>query len=91
MKLVLSPTFTRTTKKIIKKNPSLSDSIRSTLRLLEADHFHPQLKTHQLKGSLSGSMACSVAYDLRIIFEIIIEDSQQMILLQTIGTHDEVY
>ena len=91
MKLLLSPTFSRSAKKLIKKNPALSDSLRSTLRLLETDLFHPQLKTHKLKGSLAGSMACSVAYDLRIIFEVVDHNSEQMILLQTMGTHDEVY
>ena len=91
MKLLLSPTFSRSAKKTIKKNPALSDNIRATLRLLEIDLFHPQLKTHKLKASLVGSMACSVAHDLRIIFVVIDHDGEQKILLQTIGTHEEVY
>lgn len=91
MKLLLSPTFIRSAKRVVKKNPKLSDSLRNTLKLLETDLFHPQLRTHKLKGSLDGSMACSVAYDLRIIFEIVSDADEEKILLQTIGTHDEVY
>lgn len=91
MKLILSPTFTRSAKRVLKKNPKLSDNLRNTLKLLETDLFHPQLRTHKLKGSLDGSMACSVAYDLRIIFEIVSDQGVEKILLQTIGTHDEVY
>ena len=61
------------------------------MELLEVDLFHPRLRTHKLKGSLEGSMACSVGYDLRIIFEIVSSDGETKILLHTIGTHDEVY
>ena len=91
MKLLLSPTFSRAAKRILKRNPTFAESIRETLTLLEADVFHPQLKTHKLKGKLQGSWACSVAYDLRIIFEIVEFENEEAILLQTIGTHKEVY
>ena len=91
MKLILSPTFTRSAKRVLKKNPKLSDILRNTLKLLETDLFHPQLRPHKLKGSLGGSMACRVAYDLRIIFEIVRDHDEEKILLQTIGTHEEVY
>ena len=91
MKLLLSPTFTRLAKKLIKKHPDLADNLRNALRLLETDLFHPKLRTHNLKGSLSGSMACSVSYDLRIVFAIVADNGEEKILLQTIGTHDEVY
>ena len=91
MKLLLSPTFTRSAKRAIKKNPKLSDSLRNALKLLETDLFHPQLRTHKLKGSLGGSMACSVAYDIRIVFEIVSDQGEEKILLHTIGTHNEVY
>jgi Txe/YoeB family toxin of Txe-Axe toxin-antitoxin module len=55
------------------------------------DAFHPQLKTHKLKGNLAGAWACSVAYDLRIVFEFVQHDETESILLLSIGTHDEVY
>ncbi len=65
--------------------------IQTTLELLAEDAFHPSLKTHRLKGNLEGSRACSVAYDLRIIFEFVQHDENEAILLEAIGSHDEVY
>lgn len=91
MKLLLSPTFSRAAKRILKRNSNLAESVQETLKLLETDVFHPQLRTHKLKGKLQGSWACSVAYDLRIIFEIVEFENEEAILLQTIGTHNEVY
>ena len=53
--------------------------------------FHPSLKTHKLKGDHAGSWSCSAGYDLRIVFEFVKDDENEAILLQSIGTHDEVY
>ncbi len=91
MKLVPSKTFVRDAKRFLKKNPKFEDSIRLTLKLMEEDVFNPKLKTHRLKGSLKSSLSCSVAYDLRIVFEFFDQDGEVAILLQTLGTHDEVY
>jgi addiction module RelE/StbE family toxin len=76
---------------MVKRNPKFAEALKETLALLEKDLFDPQLKTHKLKGVLEGSWACRVAYDLRIVFEIVQFDDEETILLQTIGTHDEVY
>jgi addiction module RelE/StbE family toxin len=91
LKLFPSPSFVRAVKKITKRNPQIAEDIKQTLVLLESDAFHPGLKTHKLKGVLEGSWACSVAYDLRIVFNIVQFENEDAILLQTIGTHDEVY
>ncbi len=91
MKLVISPTFSRASKRLLKRNPKFADSIRETLELLEEDVFHPQLKTHKLKGKLEGSWACSAAYGLLIVFKIVQLENTEAILLLTAGTHDEVY
>lgn len=91
MKLIASKAFTRDTKRFLKKNPQFTKSVKATLSLLESDAFQPQLKTHKLKGKLKDSWACSVGYDLRIVFEIVEDENEEAILLQTIGTHDEVY
>jgi mRNA-degrading endonuclease YafQ of YafQ-DinJ toxin-antitoxin module len=55
VKLLPSPSFTRATKRILKRNPKFAEDLRNTLKLLEEDIFHPQLKTHKLKGVLEGS------------------------------------
>jgi addiction module RelE/StbE family toxin len=91
MKLIASKSFTRDTKRFLKKNPQLAESVKTTLNLLESNVFHPQLKTHRLKGRLKDCWACSAGYDLRIVFEIVRYEKEDVILLQTIGTHDEVY
>ena len=91
MKLIASKSFTRDAKRFLKKNPQFTKNVKMTLSLLESDAFQPQLKTHKLKGNLKNSWACSVGYDLRIVFEIVRYENEDTILLQTIGTHDEVY
>jgi mRNA interferase YafQ len=55
--------------------------------------FAPQLETHKLKGKLSGAWACSVGYDLRIVFDFVKSEGKQEedIFLMDLGTHDEVY
>ena len=91
MKLIASKVFIRDSKRFLKKNPQFTKSVKATLSLLESDVFHPQLRTHKLKGRLKNSWACRVEYDLRIVFEIVKDENEDAILLQTIGTHDEVY
>ncbi len=71
MKLIASKSFTRDAKRFLKKNPQFTKNVKMTLSLLESDAFQPQLKTHKLKGNLKNSWACSVGYDLRIVFEIV--------------------
>ncbi len=91
--LVWSNTFIRAFKRVMRRQPDLRQDIESTLRLLVQDPFAPQLETHKLKGKLSGSWACSVGYDLRIVFDFVKSKKQKEddIFLIEIGTHDEVY
>ena len=91
--LIWSNTFIRAFKKIIRKRPNLRQDIENTLRLLVNDPFAIQLETHKPKGKLSGSWACSVGYDLRIIFDFIKNEKQQADDIFSIGTgtHEEVY
>ncbi|EHJ14273.1 hypothetical protein CWATWH0003_1047 [Crocosphaera watsonii WH 0003] len=51
------------------------------------------MRTHKLKGKLSGAWACTVEYDCRIVFcfEQNQETLEEEINLIDIGTHDEVY
>lgn len=58
---------------------------------LADDAFQTALKTHKLKGELAGSWACSAGYDLRIVFEFVQYEGAEAILLQNVGTHDDVY
>ncbi len=89
--LLKSKAFIRSAKKYIKKSPNIIEDIKETLELLSEDAFHPSLRTHKLKGILEGSWACSVGYDLRIVFEFVEHEDAEAILLEDIGTHDDVY
>ena len=89
--LIPSPTFVRAARRYIGKHPPAADAIRETLKLLAEDAFAPQLRTHKLKGALTGCWASSAGYDLRVVFEFVSQGGNEAILLLSVGTHDEVY
>lgn len=89
--LIKTTAFMRAAKKILKRDRWLAQAIQATLELLEEDAFHPNLKTHKLKGNLSEVWACGVEYDLRILFTFVQHEGSEAILLEAMGTHDEVY
>ncbi len=91
--LIWSNTFLRAFRRLIRKQPDLRKEVEDVLMLLVQDPFIPQLETHKLKGKLSGSWACSVGYDCRVIFDFVKNKNQKEddIFLITMGTHDGVY
>jgi mRNA-degrading endonuclease YafQ of YafQ-DinJ toxin-antitoxin module len=78
-------------KRLGKKDRHAFASIRTTLVMLQEDAFDPRPGSHKLKGDLAGLWACSTGYDLRIVFEIATRNDVEIILLASVGTHDEVY
>jgi mRNA-degrading endonuclease YafQ of YafQ-DinJ toxin-antitoxin module len=58
------------------------------LDLFSEDPFHPQLKTHKLSGKLKMLWSFSIGYDLRVVFEFV---TNNKVILEDIGTHNEVY
>ena len=56
--------------------------------LFQNNPQHPSLSTHKLSGALSQLQAFKVEYYLRIIFAWY---SSTEVILEDIGTHDEVY
>jgi len=89
--LLQSAAFVRAARRLVKKNSEAAASLQAALGWLAADAFHPALKTHKLKGELAGSWVCSGGFDLRIVFEFVQHEGAEAILLQTVGTHYEVY
>ena len=89
--LLRTPTFTRAVKAYVKRHPDLVNALNEVLRALADDAHAPALRTHKLKGRLSDRWACSVEYDVRIIFRFIQHEGGEAILLLSLGTHDEVY
>ena len=91
--LVWTPGFKRSFKHSIRRRPDLQEKIEHALKLLATDALHPSLHTHKLKGDLAGSWACTVDFEYRIVFEFVRdpETQDEVILLEAVGTHDEVY
>jgi mRNA-degrading endonuclease YafQ of YafQ-DinJ toxin-antitoxin module len=89
--LLRSSAFVRAAKKAVRKDPQCVVELQAALELLEADAFHPHLRTHKLHGPLKDSWACSAGYDLRIVFDFVQHVGTEAILLKSLGTHDEVY
>ncbi|MDZ4688570.1 MAG: type II toxin-antitoxin system YafQ family toxin [Planctomycetaceae bacterium] len=83
--------FARALQRYLKTRPSAAASIRAVLDMLAADAFQPSLQTHKLKGEFAGSWAASAGYDLRIIFHFDRQNGVELIVLETIGSHDVVY
>ena len=93
MKLVWSPKFTRSAKKLARRKPELFDAMEVALKRLEEEPLHPALRTHKLSGDFEGCWASSAGYDLRVVFEFVQskKGAEREIHLLNIGTHDEVY
>ncbi|MEE3718128.1 type II toxin-antitoxin system mRNA interferase toxin, RelE/StbE family [Tumidithrix elongata RA019] len=91
--LVFTSSFKRAFKSLIRREPEMEGKIVERLEILVVDPFHPSLKTHKLKGKLSGAWACSIEYDCRIVFNFkkSSDSDVEEILLIDIGSHDEVY
>jgi mRNA-degrading endonuclease YafQ of YafQ-DinJ toxin-antitoxin module len=81
----------RAARKAAKGDAGVTAAIHTTLTLLEQDAFYPLLRTHKLRGKLQGSWACSAGYDLRVVFRFVELDGVETVLLESVGTHDEVY
>ncbi|MDQ6631164.1 MAG: type II toxin-antitoxin system mRNA interferase toxin, RelE/StbE family [Verrucomicrobiota bacterium] len=93
MKRLLLPSsrFARSAKKLVRKNKELALDLQIVLEMLAEDAFSPKLKTHKLSGKLSGSWACSVGYDMRVVFQFTKHKGVEAILLEDLGSHDVVY
>ena len=89
--LLPSSSFIRSARRLARKNPEVAKDLHAVLALLAVDPWHPSLRTHKLKGALAGSWSCSVAYDLRIVFRLVVPEGDEAILLEAVGKHDEVY
>jgi len=87
--LTWTQTFTRTARRLLRKNPALQNELQKVLEQLESDPAHPRLRLHPLQGRLQGKHAVSLTYSHRIILLLRLE--QGNITLLDVGTHDEVY
>lgn len=56
-------------------------------------HLIPCFTLINLKETWPGSWACTVDFEYRIVFEFVpdAKTQKEVILLEAVGTHDEVY
>ncbi len=71
------------------KHPELKEKYAKTIKLLQADPWHPSLRLHKLKGNLSDLYSISLNMKYRILLDFIIKDDQ--VILIDIGDHDGMY
>lgn len=64
-------------------------NVDRALLLFEENPFDARLHNHKLAGAREGIRSISAGYDLRILYVEI--DGHAVVLLITVGTHDEVY
>ena len=88
-RLVYPESYVRRAKKFLKKHPEVVKQYQKTLELLEINPHHPSLRLHGLQGLLSGLSSVSITISYRIIVELVIRESD--IILVDIGNHDHVY
>lgn len=89
--ILRSTAFERAARGLTKRNHAVARQVVDAVRLLAEDAFDSRLKTHKLSGVLDGLWACSVSHDLRMVFRFVDHGGQAAILLQSVGSHDEVY
>ena len=71
--------------KLVRGNPKLKEKIFKQIGLMISNPKHPSLRLHKLSGKENWSI--SVTKDIRILFSI----QGNLLLINAIGTHDEVY
>jgi len=88
-RIIYTPGYNRRADRFLKRHPDLLPQYEKVLKLLEINPFHPSLRLHRLKGSLSELQSVSINISYRITLEFILSDRQ--IIPIDIGGHDDVY
>ena len=79
--------FLKRAHKLLKNKPQLKKAYAELYRKLSNDPFDPSMHTHALTGRLKGKYACSLTYEIRVVFRLY----DDIVHLLDIGSHDEVY
>ncbi len=86
--LVFTEQYNRRAARFLRLHPETSGQYAKTLKLLQANPYHPSLRLHTLKGKLSGLHSVSINLSNRITLEMLITESA--IVPINVGDHDEV-
>jgi proteic killer suppression protein len=88
-RIIYTPSYNKRAARFIRKHPDLIPQYEKTLKLLEIDPFHPSLRLHRLKGSLSDLHSVSINISYRITLELVIQGHE--IIPVDVGSYDGVY
>ena len=88
-RLVFTLQYEKRARRFLKRHPDLESAYLKSLRLLEANPFHPSLRLHRLSGRLDGLHSVSITISYRITLEFVIKE--QEIVPVDVGDHDSVY
>lgn len=83
MKIIYSSKFAREYKKLPNSIKNIAEEQEAIFR---QDPFDPKLRTHKLKGRLSGFLSFSIDHKYRIIFEF--SKNKNTIYFHSAGDHD---
>lgn len=83
MEIIYSSKFAREYKKL---SNNIKDIAEEQEKIFRENPFDPRLKTHKLKGKLSGFLSFSIGYKYRIIFEF--AKDKDIIYFHSVGDHD---
>ena len=83
MEIIYSSKFAREYKKLPSNIKDIAEEQESIFR---KDPFDSRLKTHKLKGKLSGFLSFSIGYKYRIIFEF--AKDKNTVYFYSVGDHD---
>lgn len=81
MKIEYSSKFRKAYKKLPEEIKDIAEKKEEVFR---KNPFHPQLKTHKLKGQLSDFYSFSISYQFRIVFHF---GSEDVVVFDLVGTH----
>lgn len=82
-----TPHFDRALIRFLKSHPDLRDKTVALIDRLALDPFEARNKTHRLSGELKKQWGAHITYHYRLVMDI----SDDVIVLLNIGSHDEVY
>jgi len=83
MDIIYGSKFAREYKKL---PPDIKDIAEQQESLFREDPFNPKLKTHKLKGKLSGFLSFSIGHKYRIIFEF--AKNKKTVYFHAVGDHN---
>lgn len=83
MDIIYGSKFAREYKKLPAKIKNVAEQQETLFR---KNPFNPKLKTHKLKGKLSGFLSFSIGYKYRIIFEF--SENKKIVYFHAVGDHN---